>query len=117
MIGHKPLLGGVELGGTKCVCIIGTGPGDIRAQTSIPTGSDPAVPTAASGPSWTMDGGNGNDQLVGSAGDDSLVGGAGNDTYIFDFLGTIATLAVADGFLQPGTTLSGDIELTVTARN
>jgi DnaJ-like protein len=27
------------------------------------------------------------------------------------------TLAVADGFLQPGTTLSGDIELTVTARN
>ena len=27
------------------------------------------------------------------------------------------TLAVADGFFQPGTTLSGDIELTVTARN
>ena len=26
------------------------------------------------------------------------------------------TLAVADGFLEPGTTLSGDIELTVTAR-
>jgi curved DNA-binding protein CbpA len=26
------------------------------------------------------------------------------------------TLAVADGFLKPGTTLSGDIELTVTAR-
>jgi predicted NBD/HSP70 family sugar kinase len=43
MIGYKPLLGGVELGGTKCVCVIGTGPGDIRAQTSIPTGSDPAV--------------------------------------------------------------------------
>lgn len=26
------------------------------------------------------------------------------------------TLAVADGFLEPGTTLSGDIELTVTAK-
>jgi fructokinase len=36
----KPLLGGVELGGTKCVCLIGTGPDDIRAQTSIPTGGD-----------------------------------------------------------------------------
>ncbi len=33
----KPLLGGVELGGTKCVCIIGTGPQDIRAQSTIPT--------------------------------------------------------------------------------
>ena len=43
MIGHKPLLGGVELGGTKCVCVIGTGPDDLRARTSIPTGSDPAV--------------------------------------------------------------------------
>jgi len=35
-----PLLGGVELGGTKCVCLIGTGPDDIRAQMSIPTGGD-----------------------------------------------------------------------------
>jgi fructokinase len=34
----KPLLGGVELGGTKCVCILGTGPGDVREQLSIPTG-------------------------------------------------------------------------------
>ncbi len=33
----KPLLGGVELGGTKCVCILGTGPGDIREQLSLPT--------------------------------------------------------------------------------
>jgi fructokinase len=40
MKAHKPLLGGVELGGTKCVCLIGTGPGDIRAQVSIPTGED-----------------------------------------------------------------------------
>ncbi len=42
MTGQGPLLGGVELGGTKCVCLIGTGPDDIRAQTSIPTGADPA---------------------------------------------------------------------------
>lgn len=33
----KPLLAGVELGGTKCVCIIGSGPQDIRDQISIPT--------------------------------------------------------------------------------
>lgn len=35
------LLGGVELGGTKCVCLIGTGPADIRTQIAIPTGTDP----------------------------------------------------------------------------
>jgi fructokinase len=40
MMALKPLLGGVELGGTKCVCLIGTGPIDIRAQISIPTGGD-----------------------------------------------------------------------------
>jgi fructokinase len=40
MMALKPLLGGVELGGTKCVCLIGTGPNDIRAQISIPTGGD-----------------------------------------------------------------------------
>lgn len=34
----QPLLAGVELGGTKCVCILGTGPQDVRAQVSIPTG-------------------------------------------------------------------------------
>jgi fructokinase len=39
----KRLLGGVELGGTKCVCIIGTGPDDIRTKVSIPTGNDPGV--------------------------------------------------------------------------
>src|SRR5882757_3274407 len=32
-----PLLVGVELGGTKCVCIIGTGPDDVRDQVTIPT--------------------------------------------------------------------------------
>lgn len=34
------LLAGVELGGTKCVCILGTGPQDIRAQHRLPT-TDP----------------------------------------------------------------------------
>jgi fructokinase len=43
---QRPLLGAVELGGTKCVCLIGTGPDDIRAQTSIPTG-DSSVATLA----------------------------------------------------------------------
>jgi fructokinase len=33
----RPLLAGVELGGTKCVCIIGSGPDDVRDQVSIPT--------------------------------------------------------------------------------
>ncbi len=36
-----PLLGGVELGGTKCICSIGTAPGDIRGHIAVPTGSDP----------------------------------------------------------------------------
>jgi fructokinase len=31
------LLAGVELGGTKCVCILGTGPEDIRARVTVPT--------------------------------------------------------------------------------
>ncbi len=43
MTAPKPLLGGVELGGTKCVCLLGTGPDDIRFQSSIPTGDDPAA--------------------------------------------------------------------------
>jgi fructokinase len=43
MTGAKPLLGGVELGGTKCVCLLGTGPDDIRIQASVPTGDDPAA--------------------------------------------------------------------------
>jgi fructokinase len=32
------LLAGVELGGTKCVCILGSGPDDVRAQERLPTG-------------------------------------------------------------------------------
>jgi fructokinase len=36
-----PLLCGLELGGTKCVCVLGTAHGDIRAQAALPTGADP----------------------------------------------------------------------------
>jgi fructokinase len=32
------LLAGVELGGTKCVCILGTGPDDVRATERLATG-------------------------------------------------------------------------------
>lgn len=46
MSAGKPLLGGVEMGGTKCVCLIGTGHDDIRAQHSIPTGNDPEATLA-----------------------------------------------------------------------
>jgi fructokinase len=31
------ILAGVEMGGTKCVCTLGTGPDDIRAQQTLPT--------------------------------------------------------------------------------
>jgi fructokinase len=34
------LRAGVELGGTKCICILGTGPDDIRARELVPT-TDP----------------------------------------------------------------------------
>jgi len=43
MIGIRPLLCGVELGGSKCVCLIGTGPDDIAAQVTVPTDTDPDV--------------------------------------------------------------------------
>ncbi|HEX7474756.1 MAG TPA: ROK family protein [Dehalococcoidales bacterium] len=33
----KELFGGIEAGGTKFVCVIGTGPGDIRAMVHFPT--------------------------------------------------------------------------------
>src|ERR1700678_4084153 len=37
------LLAGLELGGTKCSCLIGTGPQDVRMHATVPTGSDPAA--------------------------------------------------------------------------
>ena len=45
MTGTSGLLAGVELGGTKCVCILGTGPDDIRVQERVPT-LDPAATLA-----------------------------------------------------------------------
>ena len=38
MTATNKLLAGVELGGTKCVCILGTGPDDVRAVERLPTG-------------------------------------------------------------------------------
>jgi fructokinase len=32
-----PCLGGVEAGGTKLVCVVGTSPDDVRAELRIPT--------------------------------------------------------------------------------
>jgi fructokinase len=43
MSSKKPLLAGVELGGTKCVCILGTGPNDISEQSTIRTGEREAT--------------------------------------------------------------------------
>jgi len=37
------LLAGLELGGTKCSCLIGTGPQDVRMHATVPTGSDPVA--------------------------------------------------------------------------
>src|ERR1700728_761141 len=36
------MFAGVEMGGTKCVCILGTGPNDIRGEEVLPT-RDPAT--------------------------------------------------------------------------
>lgn len=41
--GTEALLAGVELGGTKCVCILAAGPGDVRAEVRIPTGEAEAT--------------------------------------------------------------------------
>jgi fructokinase len=43
MTPKQPLLCGVELGGSKCVCLIGTGPADIVAEATVATGSDPGA--------------------------------------------------------------------------
>ena len=32
-----PLIGGIEAGGTKFVCAVGTGPDDLRAEERFPT--------------------------------------------------------------------------------
>jgi fructokinase len=38
---EAPLIAGIELGGTKCVCILASGPDDIRDEVRIPTTSPP----------------------------------------------------------------------------
>lgn len=43
MRGTRPLLGGIEAGGTKFVCAVGTGPEDLRAVTRFATGEDAAA--------------------------------------------------------------------------
>jgi fructokinase len=43
------MLAGVELGGTKCICTLGTGPDDVRAQVEIPTTSPEATLAAIAG--------------------------------------------------------------------
>ena len=45
MASQVPLVAGIELGGTKCVVVLGTGP-DMRARQTIPT-TDPAATLAA----------------------------------------------------------------------
>ena len=42
-----PLYGGVESGGTKIVCLVGSGPDDIRAESSFATGSPDVTFTRA----------------------------------------------------------------------
>jgi fructokinase len=37
---------GVELGGTKCICLVGNAGGEIHAQTTLPTGRDPQITLA-----------------------------------------------------------------------
>jgi fructokinase len=46
MMQRESLLAGVELGGTKCVCILATGPDDIRKQAVVPT-TEPDATLAA----------------------------------------------------------------------
>jgi Transcriptional regulator/sugar kinase len=43
---YYPSIAGIELGGTKCIAILGTGPDDIRARETVPT-TDPATTLAA----------------------------------------------------------------------
>jgi len=46
MASTVPTIAGIELGGTKCIVLLGTGPADVRAQQTIPT-TDPATTLAA----------------------------------------------------------------------
>lgn len=46
MAGGGERVAGIELGGTKCVCVLGSGPDDIVAEVRVPT-TDPATTLAA----------------------------------------------------------------------
>lgn len=46
MSNASSLFAGVELGGTKCICVLGTGPENILEQLFIPTGDNPDVALA-----------------------------------------------------------------------
>ena len=57
MTSIAPLIAGIELGGTKCIALLGTGPDDVRAQRTVPT-TDPvttltAIEAVLDG--WTFD--------------------------------------------------------------
>ena len=43
---NRPLIAGLELGGTKCVALLASGPDDVRARETIPT-RDPESTLAA----------------------------------------------------------------------
>ncbi|MDF7776256.1 ROK family protein [Sphingomonas sp. AOB5] len=43
---HPPMIAGLELGGTKCVALLASGPDDVRDRVTVPT-TDPATTLAA----------------------------------------------------------------------
>ena len=52
-----PLIAGLELGGTKCVALLASGPDDVREQVTVPT-TDPETTLAALSAAldgWTFD--------------------------------------------------------------
>ncbi len=49
MTRQAPLFAGVELGGTKCIAILATGPDDIRGAVQVETGDQPEKTLAALG--------------------------------------------------------------------
>jgi fructokinase len=42
----QTVLCGIELGGTKCICLLGNARGEIHVQSTLPTGRDPQVTLA-----------------------------------------------------------------------
>src|SRR5688500_2622367 len=52
-----PLIAGIELGGTKCIALLGSGPHDVRAQRTIATTAPEATLAAVEAvlDDWTFD--------------------------------------------------------------